>query len=253
MILLLGGTSESVSLASYLAGQGYPVLVSTATDVPLDFGSHPLISKRNGDLNEKELRHLIRSQDIRAIVDATHPYAQKISDLAQKATLTLDLPYFLWDRPSVVPRDKGFWFAKDHEEGARLAFSVARPVLLTTGSRHLSPYVDWSRQTGIPLWVRVLSHPSSVEACRRAGLEKNRLIFGRGPFSVEENKRVIKEKAIGVLVTKDSGLQGGVLDKLEAARQEHCQVVVIERPQSLAGTGFHQIEDLLTALRQALT
>ncbi|MFH0787009.1 MAG: precorrin-6A reductase [Pseudomonadota bacterium] len=253
MILLLGGTSESVFLASHLADQGYPVLVSTASDIPIDLENHPLIHRRDGDLNEEGLIRLIRSEGIRAVVDATHPYAQKISDLAQKTALTLALPYLLWDRPSVVPRDKGFWFAKNHDEGARLAFSVARPVLLTTGSRHLDPYVDWSRQTGIPLLVRVLFHPGSVEACRRAGLEENGLIFGRGPFSVEDNKKVIKEKAIGVLVTKDSGLPGGVLDKLEAARQEHCQVVVIERPQRLAGKGFHQIEDLLTALRQALT
>ncbi len=46
MILLLGGTSESVFLASRLAEQGYPVLVSTATDIPLDFENHPLITRR---------------------------------------------------------------------------------------------------------------------------------------------------------------------------------------------------------------
>lgn len=253
MILLLGGTSESALLASHLADQGYPVLVSTASDIPINLGNHPLIHRRDGDLNEEGLIQLIRSEGIQAVVDATHPYAEKISALAQKTTQDLTLPYLLWDRPSVVPRDKGFLFAKDHNEGARLAFSIPKPVLLTTGSRHLDPYVDWSRQTGTPLWVRVLSHPSSLEACRRAGLEENRLVFGRGPFSVEDNKRVIKEKAIGVLVTKDSGLPGGVLDKLEAARQEHCQVVVIERPQNLAGKGLHQIEDLLTVLKQALT
>lgn len=248
MILLLGGTSESVFLASLLAEQGYPVLVSTATDIPLDLRSHPLISRRHGDLNEEELSHLIHFQGIRAIVDATHPYAQQIKTLAQKTAQVLDMPYFLWDRPPVVPRDQGFLFAKDHEQGACLAFSIDRPVLLTTGSRNLGPYVQKSRQTHILLWVRVLSNPGSVEACRQAGIEENHILTGRGPFSVEDNREAIKKYAIGVLVTKDSGLSGGVLEKLEASRQENCQVVVIERPEVFSGKRFQRMEDLLEAL-----
>ncbi len=252
MILLLGGTSESVFLASHLAGQGYPVLVSTATDTPMDIRKHPLISRRNGDLNEEELIHLVRSQNIRAIIDTTHPYAEKISVLAQKTAQALAIPYFLWDRPAVVPRDQGFLFAKDHEQAAGLAFSINQPVLLTTGSRNLRPYVEQSLQTRIPFWVRVLPQVSSLEACRLAGIQEDRILTGRGPFSVEDNKAVIKKYSIGVLVTKDSGFPGGVLEKLEAARQENCQVVVIERPTDPPGKKFQRIEDLLAALNQRI-
>lgn len=253
MILLLGGTSESVFLASQMAGQGYPVLVSTATDVPLDFEPHPLIEKRQGLLDEEALVHLIKSRNIRAIVDATHPYAQHIKTLAHKTALALAIPYFLWDRPSAVPRDQDFLFGKDHEEAASIAFSFDRPVLLTTGSHNLEPYVRKSAQTRIPLWVRVLLHPESMEACRRAGIPEDHILSGRGPFLVEENREVIKKYAIGVLVTKDSGLSGGVPEKLEAARQEHCQVVVIKRPEEIQGKGFQRIEDLLEAMKQSLS
>ena len=250
MILLLGGTSESVFLAGRLAEQGYPVLVSTATDVPLDFGRHPLIIRRKGMLDEEDLIHLINTQNIRAVVDATHPYAQQIKIMTQKIAQALSIPYFLWDRPAAVPRDQGFLFAKDHEEAASLAFSFHSPVLLTTGSRNLEPYVRKNVQTKTPLWVRVLSHPGSVEACRQAGIQEDYILFGRGPFSVEENREVINKYSIGVLVTKDSGFPGGVLNKLEAAKQEHCQVVVIERPEGRSGKRFQHIEDLLAALKQ---
>lgn len=248
MILLLGGTSESVFLAGRLAGQGYPVLVSTATDVPLEFENHPLISRRQGGLDEEELTRLIRSQGIRAVVDATHPYAQQIKTLAQKTAEVLAIPYFLWDRPAVIPRDQGFLFAKDHEQAAILAFSFRKPVFLTTGSRNLEPYVRNSAQTKTPLWVRVLSHPGSVEACRLAGIEEDHILFGRGPFSVEDNRETIKKYSIGVLVTKDSGLSGGVLNKLEAAKLEHCQLVVVDRPEVFSGKRFHRSEDLLAEL-----
>jgi precorrin-6A/cobalt-precorrin-6A reductase len=253
MILLLGGTSESVSLSSRLAEQGYPVLVSTATDIPMNIKGHPLISRRNGELGEADFIDLIRSNGIRAVIDATHPYAQKISALAQKAARAADVPYFLWDRPPVVHRDGNFLFARDHEEGARLAFSLHKPVLLTTGSRNLKPYAQKSLQNQVPLWVRVLSHPGSVKTCLQAGIPEDHIILGRGPFSVEDNKEVLKKYSIGVLVTKDSGLSGGVPEKLEAARQEHCQVVVIERPEVFSGKRFQRMEDLLVELKQAFS
>jgi precorrin-6A/cobalt-precorrin-6A reductase len=248
MILLLGGTSESVFLAGCLAEQGYPVLVSTATDIPLEISPHPLIKKRQGALNEKDLTDLIRSRDIRAIVDATHPYAQKVSVLARKTARAVGVPYFLWERPEVIPRDENFLFARDHEDGAALAFSLGKPVLLTTGSRNLEPYVKKSLKTQIPLWVRVLSHPESIAACEQAGIPEDHILSGRGPFSVKENRKVIRKYSIGVLVTKDSGLSGGVLEKIEAAQKEHCQVVVIERPEGAPEGGFLRIEDLLEAL-----
>jgi precorrin-6A/cobalt-precorrin-6A reductase len=251
MILLLGGTSESVFLASCLAEQGYPVLVSTATDIPLDIKNHPLISRRQGELEEADFIDLIRSRGIRAIVDATHPYAQKVSTLARKAAGAAAVPYFLWERPAIIPGDENFLFAGDHEEGARLAFSFSKPVLLTTGSRNLEPYVEMSRQNRVPLWVRVLPHPESIAACLKKGIPEDHILFGRGPFSVEENRRVIKKYSIGVLVTKDSGLSGGVLEKLEAAEQENCRVVVIKRPEGPPGEGFQRIENLLEALKQA--
>ena len=250
MILLLGGTGESAFLASCLVQEGYPVLVSTASSVPLDIQNHPLISRRQGALNEAELIALIRSQDIRAIVDATHPYAQNISALARKTADSNGLPYFFWNRPPVVSRDERCHFAPDHEKAAVLAFSFQKPVLLTTGSRNLEPYVRESLKAQVPLWARVLDHPDSKAACLQAGIPEDHILTGRGPFSVEENKRTIRKYAIGVLVTKDSGLPGGVLNKLEAARQEHCRVVVIERPPGLSENGFQRIGDLLAALER---
>ena len=55
MILLIGGTSETASLASGMAAAGYAVLVSTATEVPLAIEEHPRIHRRTGRLDEAGL------------------------------------------------------------------------------------------------------------------------------------------------------------------------------------------------------
>lgn len=131
-----------------------------------------------------------------------------------------------------------------------MAFAFGRPVLVTTGSRNLASYSEAARRTGIPLTVRVLDIPESLDACRAAGIPEDRIIAGRGPFSVEENLAAIGRFGIGVIVTKDSGRSGGVEAKLDAARQANCRVIVIRRPQTpTGGPVFDDLATLITVLK----
>jgi precorrin-6A/cobalt-precorrin-6A reductase len=145
-------------------------------------------------------------------------------------------------------------FAADHEQAARLAFAAGRPVLLTTGSTNLGPYVGESKRTGLALIARVLPRDDAVEACLRAGLPRERIIAAKGPFSVEVNRGHIRQFAAGVLVTKDSGRPGGVDEKLQAARLEGCRVVIVQRParpDAPPGATFEDIDELVEAVRRA--
>jgi len=252
MILLLGGTSETAPLANALAGQGFLVLVSTATDIPLDIGNHPAIRRRTGRLDEPQLTRLLLDEKIRGVVDATHPYAEAIGPLARKVAGQLQLPYFRWLRPAALSGSNEILTAADHAEAAALAFSLGATVLLTIGSKNLEPYVRESRRTGLPVLARVLDHPASLASCQKLGLPSEAVITGKGPFSVDENLSIIRRFGIGILVTKDSGKAGGVPEKLEAARLEGCRVVVVRRPEP-PGEYFDQVETLIKVLLEALT
>ncbi len=291
MILLIGGTSETASLAEGLAAAGYVVLVSTATDTPLAVGDHPRISRREGRLDEEGMVTLAKKKGIRAVVDAAHPYASAAHTTAQRAAKRLGIPYLAFRRPeslipdddrrtdavtadSVAPApDKGHpaspgenpataeaggreasgspvRFAADHAEAAEMAFALGRPVLITTGSRNLTPYAEAARRTGVPLAVRVLDAPESLAACREAGIAEDRIIAGRGPFSVEDNLAAIQRFSIGVIVTKESGRAGGLDAKLTAAHQANCQVIVLSRPEiPRTGLTFDNPADLIAALQ----
>jgi precorrin-6A/cobalt-precorrin-6A reductase len=249
MILLLGGTSETAPLASALLEAGYQVLVSTATDVPLALPEHPNLRRRHGRLDATAMAELMRREEVRVLIDAAHPYASKARQQARQAAETLGLPYLRWERPGTDFSAYPIRWTEDHAEAATLAFADGRPVLLTTGSRHLAPYVEQARRTGIPLRARVLPHAESRLAVEQAGLAAEEVIFGQGPFSVEENRAQIHGHAIGVLVTKDSGEAGGVPAKLAAARLEGCRVIVIRRPiASVEERCFQGFAELLAAL-----
>ncbi|MBI2191566.1 MAG: precorrin-6A reductase [Planctomycetes bacterium] len=252
MILLLGGTSETAALATGLAEAGYPVLVSTATEIPLETGRHPAIRRRSGRLDAEGLAAIVREEGIRAVVDATHPFATVVHATARETATRLSIPYLRFERPHTDLQTHNLFFAEDHPQAARIAFSFGRAVLLTTGSKVLEPYVSEARRTGTALAARVLPHPQSLEACRAAGLPDGLILTGRGPFSVEENRSAIRQFGIGVLVTKDSGAAGGVPEKIAAARLEGCCVVVVRRPAESTAAVYSSVPGLIEALLKHL-
>lgn len=231
MILLLGGTSETAELATALARLDMPVLVSTATDAELDIGEHELISRRCGRLSAEEMCALVAEKGITTIVDGAHPFASDLHRSVDQVALKKAVPLLRFQRSSSDLSSADIHFVDSHSEAAELAASLSVPVLLTTGSRNLVPYVKAARQNDVPLFARILPHPASVTACDDAGLAENRRIYARGPFSREENCHLIQRLKIGALVTKESGKQGGFPEKINAARMEGCQVIVIRRPE----------------------
>lgn len=248
MILLLGGTADTEPIAQALARRGFSVLFSTATDYPLSMGANPLISKRQGVLDKAKLTTLVRERNVTVIVNATHPYAEVIGPLASDVAEEMDIPYLRYLRPSSLDETTSAILVPNHNEAARIACSFRKPTLLTIGSKSLAPYVAASRETGTPLIIRVLDRQESIDACLDLGLDRSRIVAARGPFSIDENTSLIRRFHIGTLVTKDSGREGGVKEKLRAARDTGCRVIVVKRPQVAKKTVYNKIPPLVDAV-----
>jgi precorrin-6A/cobalt-precorrin-6A reductase len=252
VILLLGGTSDTAPLADLIAAAGFLVLVSTATDYPLHKGTHPSISHRAGPLDRDGLVSLIRNERIEAVVDATHPYAEAVSIEAREAARITNVPCLTFVRPAAISDEPGILFAETHVEAAEAAFASGEPVLLTIGANNLAPYAREAKRAGVSFAARILSRAESRAAALKAGVPEAGLIQAEGPFSAEENVELIRERGIRVIVTKDGGAASGVLEKLKAARQEGCGVIVVRRPRpapsSASGANFSAYEALVEAL-----
>ncbi len=248
MILLLGGTSETATIASSIAAGGLGVLVSTASDTPLDVGEHPSIARRSGPLDLPAMEELIRQRDINVVVDVTHPYAVKVRATARAAASATRRPYLTFIRPSALKETDEIIMAADHASAAQAAFGLGGGVLLTSGAGNLQPYVKLARETGLRLVVRVLDRPQSMAACEAAGLTPADIIAGRGPFDVEANRQHIRYSQAGVIVTKDGGQPSGLRDKLTAAKLQGCRVVVVARPGLPAEGNYQNVDALIEAV-----
>jgi precorrin-6A/cobalt-precorrin-6A reductase len=247
MILLLGGTSETAPMAEALAHAGYCVLVSTATEIPVAVGNHARISHRCGPLSESTMAEVVQDNRIRAIVDVTHPYADQVRTIAPRVSKQLGIEYWTYVRPG-IEMPEGVQSVSTHKEAAEIASGSGKPVLLTIGSKNLEPYAQEALRAGMILIARVLPEPDSIEACYRAGISEERIVTARGPFSVEDTRQVIRRFSIGVLVTKDSGVAGGLMEKLEAARLESCSVIAVKRPMAYPLQAFSDINSLVQEL-----
>ena len=252
MILLLGGTSESVDTAKLLVDHGFQFIFSMASEIPMSLPESSLLTLTRGVMDNTAMESLIHESMIAAVVDATHPYAVEATKNAMRACKNTGVRYFRLSRRSSVPDGSNIIGAKDHEEAANKAGDVGRTVLSTIGVRNLGVYVSVCSARGIRLIVRALGNVESLNAIKSLGVPDQNIITGKGPFSFEENITAIRRFGVGTLVTKDSGVRGGTDEKIRAAIHEKCLVILVQRPEPQGGEVFLEPSELVSSLKNYL-
>jgi len=233
VILVLGGTKEAGEIIQVLSAQGYKLL---ATAISAYGGELAKASGATeiwvGSLDDRSLAELITKKKIKAVIDATHPYATAITQLASEVCAATGIKYFRHARPSskLDSEPGSLYWVDSYAAGAELAFKLGNVVMTTTGSKNLAPFVS-AKGPEQRLVVRVLPESSSIAECRKLGCQPRDIVALQGPFSVTLNKALFQEYGVEVIVTKESGTTGGVDTKLKAALEMQLPVVIIRRPQ----------------------
>ena len=243
-ILIFGGTTEGRLLAEYCHQQEIEAYVSVVSGYGADLLPeseylHVLSGRMAGDAMEG----FMKRASIRAVFDATHPYAAEATRNIKEACGRAGVSYLRVTRESAAAENPG----GDSGKGPAAAFasqvvyvhSVEEAVcylkdregdiLVTTGSKELAAY------TALPgyeerLYVRVLPSCAAISACEDVGIRGKRIIAMQGPFSEEMNRAMMRQLGVRYLVTKEAGTAGGVLEKLSAAEALSVTAVVIGRP-----------------------
>jgi len=231
-LLILGGTGEAAALAAALAGR-FRVTTSLAgrTGQP----ALPPGEIRIGGFGGAEgLAEWLRENAADLVVDATHPFAEAISAHAAEACAALNLPRLRLQRPAWRrdPRDR--WIEVEDVAGAAHALTLlGGRSFLTVGVQELAAFAGL---TDVWLLIRLITPPKTV-----LDLGPHELIYGRGPFSLAEERLLLQRHRIGSLVTKASG--GAATEaKILAAREADLPVVMIRRPLPPAGPVVENVE-----------
>ena len=233
-ILILGGTGEARDLAADLIGdgegevEGTPASTGAGLRVITSLAGRvarprlPVGEVRIGGFGGPEgLATWIADHGVGCVVDATHPFAERISanaDLACQATAT---PLLRLQRPGwrAGPADAWHW-VDSLDEAAGLLPALGKRAFLTTGRQGLAAFAGVDAAFFL---IRCVD-PPDVALPRH-----HELLLDRGPYTVDGELALIDRHRLDVVITKDSG---GPLTaaKLEAARTRGLPVIVVRRP-----------------------
>jgi precorrin-6A/cobalt-precorrin-6A reductase len=218
-ILLLAGTSDARRLAAALAEHDIPAIASlagaTRTPEPL-----ALPTRRGGFGGPEGFSAFLQDNGIRAVIDATHPFATHITGRTHKICVAMGVPLLRLERPSWTPGHKDRWtFVADEAEATRLISDDA-VVFLATGRQ---TFPVWSTLRASRVFLRVIDRPADPFPFPGG------VVLARPPFDHAAEADLFRRLGITHLVAKDSGA-AEARPKLDAARDLGIKVLILRRP-----------------------
>ncbi|MCK4868495.1 MAG: cobalt-precorrin-6A reductase [Alphaproteobacteria bacterium] len=244
-LLILGGTGEAAALheAAGAKFEGGLEVVSSLAGRTNEPRSLPGMTRTGGFGGVEGLTHWLREEEIDMVVDATHSYAARISANARTACEISGVNRAILWRPPWTARPGDNWIpVADAAEAAERLPSLGKRAFLALGSGQLWQFADVK---GVWLMSRVAETPEPHTA------PPGFVVVGRGPFTVDNELRLMEEQDIDLLVSRNSGGEATV-GKIIAARQRRIPVIMLERPAPEPGEQCSDLKEVLQWIARKL-
>lgn len=276
-IIIFSGTTEGRKLSELLCENKISHIVSVATEYGRQVcNESPYARIINGRMDLETMKKYLTEENIDIVIDATHPYAQEVTENIKNAVKSMDNAHIKYMRYVRDIQNSGLlenmnnidsdtygninhkdnrakdtnyngdivrYFSSSEECAEALkdrAGDIKGNVLLTTGSKELSVFCADEDLRKL-LIARVLPGAESIALCEENGLSGRQIIAMQGPFSTDMNTAIIRQYDISCMVTKQSGANGGFEEKLMAAKNEGIPVYVIGCPVNEVGNTLEEI------------
>ena len=208
MIWIIGGTKDSRSiLDEVLKVREDEIIVSTATEyggkLLEDVAKNEKVHVLSERLNVLQIESMILEKKIDLIIDASHPYAQNISNtvismvsyLNERAEKGKEIKYVRFERKMVDYGSENVFKFKNLQEIIMFLNKVEnKNVLSTLGSNALMELQKIEERNN--LFVRILPTISSIQNAEELGYLPKNIIAMQGPFSKEMNVAILKSYKI---------------------------------------------------------
>lgn len=235
-IFLLGGTKDSINIIEHIKNNYDAFILTTTTTeygakLAKDGGSDSTIAK---PIPKEEIIEILTEQNFDILIDATHPFAEHITQTSSSIANELKIPYIRFERPTTNFENvdiSHIHFTKSFDDAGKLIADKFNQgnILHFAGANTMETilkYVSPER-----FYPRILKVESSLEKCEKLNVDPTHIIPMNGAASIEENVELIEKYDACVIITKESGDIGGVIDKIEAANKKDISVIMIQRPK----------------------
>ncbi|MDR1091713.1 MAG: cobalt-precorrin-5B (C(1))-methyltransferase CbiD [Prevotella sp.] len=223
MILIFGGTTEG-RLAARVCDEAHkPYYYSTKGD------SRQLDSmnavRLTGTLDLSAMIDVCKGQDIRLIVDAAHPFAEKLHKTIAGTSEALQIPVIRYERSYPEHDDNLVWFDTYEQAIDYLENNNIDNLLALTGVNTISKMKRYWQSHKCRF--RILDRDESRAIADKEGFPAEYIIY----YNQEEDETALFSKLKPqAIITKESGDSGGFGRKVEAARKSGIPLLVVKRP-----------------------
>lgn len=253
MIGLILGTSEGKKLLSLINKYTEDIFVSTATE----YGGELLKEYKYKYINTKpldknQLEAMMVKHNIKVLIDASHPYAEVVTKNAIEVCEKQNITYIRYERKSTIDKYKDYHkliLVEDYQRLEEELKPLKGNILNTTGSRNVNKFTSMNIENRII--HRVLPTIESIDICLKSGATVENIIAIKGPLDKALNKAFIEAFDAKIIVMKDSGIQGGTIEKIEAAIELDLWVAVIgrkDKPNALCFNDESKLSEYLSSI-----
>jgi precorrin-6A/cobalt-precorrin-6A reductase len=239
-LLILGGTSEASALARRLVDKPDVAPILSLAGATANPAQAPIPQRIGGFGGAEGLAAFLRRERIGAVIDATHPFASRMSANAVMACRTTDTPLVILTRPAWTPLPDDRWTeVATIDEAVDTLGPGPKTVFLTQGRLQLAAFARAPQHCYI---VRAIDRPAEIDA-----LPGCKLILARGPFLLADEAALMRNEKVQALVTKNSG-GCATYAKIEAARALRIEVIMVRRPPAPEAQTLHDLDAAMTWL-----
>lgn len=246
-VLVFGGTTEGRNLCQHLISLDFNVTLCVATEYGQSkINEKPLLSVVSKRMDKEEMEDFIVLGVYDFVIDATHPYADIVTENIKVACNHTNTKLLRLLR-GVSENEDGCFYVKNTKEAIEILEKTKGNIFLTVGSKTLEEYTkleDYNKRC----FVRVIPMVKSLEKCIDLGFDRSKIICMEGPFSAELNQVMFKMSNATYVITKDSGHIGGFKEKIIACRNLGIKVIIIRRPNMEEGYLWEEILDFFRSL-----
>lgn len=221
-ILILGGTREAAEIAQRLHDEGHIVTTSLAgrTKEPQPIKGAVRIGGFGG---AEGLANYLVQNAIDRLIDATHPFANQITENAKRASMIANVPLERYKRKPWKQQTDDIWHPVSDIPAAIAALPKGARVLLALGSQHIGPFAS---RDDVHFTIRMVDPP-----IEQLPFKHHSLILSRPSADPTEEQSLLTEHSITHIVCRNSGGPGAYA-KIEAARNLRLPVIMIERAEA---------------------
>ncbi|MBE6063024.1 MAG: cobalt-precorrin-6A reductase [Clostridium butyricum] len=252
MIGFILGTSEGRKIVSLMNEFTDNIAVSTATSYGGQLLEGYKIKELNTKpLNKEEMIQWFRKNNIHTLVDGSHPYAAEVTKNAMECCRHLGIKYIRYERKGVLENDNGEDIIRvnNYDEAIKyIKLFIKGNILNTTGGNNVTKFVDMDFDYRVI--HRILPSPLVLNKIVDAGVKIKDIIAMQGPISCDLEKAFIQQFDVKAIITKDSGIEGGVIEKVNAARECGIKIIVIEKTKFQYDIEFNDPETLVEYLKE---